>query len=144
MAAGAGEGEGEGKAGSQAGKEHTWDEAEGYDTSQRGHSDSFRDSERTPDWEEEFQDLYDPERLRDAESLLTRTEGQLDTEGHIDTLPVRLLPGDEEQVTLPTLDLPDEYRQAAADALEDETIPPGYREQVKGYFDSVAGEGTPE
>ena len=147
MAGGQGEGEGqdgEGKAGSQAGKDHTWDEASGYDTTGKGHSDSYRESDRTSEWEEEFQDLYDPDRLRDAESLFTVAEGELDTEGHIDTLPVRLLPGDDEQVKLPGLDMPDEYREAAADALEDEAIPPGYRKQVKNYFDSVTGEGTPE
>jgi len=143
LAAGTEEGEGEGS-GSRAGEGHTWDEAEGYDTSQSGHQDTLRDSDRTPEWEEEFQDLYDPERLRDAEALLTGLAGQLDTEGQIDSMPIRLLPGDDEQVALPTLDVPDEYRQAAADALEDEAIPPGYREQIKTYFDSVAGSETPE
>ena len=130
------QGEGEGS-GARAGEGHTWDEAEGYESG--GHNDGYRISERTSDWEEEFQDLYDPERLRDAESLITGVEGQLDTEGHIDTLPIRLLPGDNERVELPTLDMPDVYREAAADALDDESIPPGYRQQVKEYFDSVGG-----
>ena len=140
MAGGEGE-NGDGKGGPDAGKDHTWDEPEGYDTSQSDHRDSYRESERTPDWEEEFQDLYDADRLRDTESLLTSVEGQLDTEGQIDTMPIRLLPGDGERIELPALDLPDSYAQAAADALEDEAIPPGYRNQVKSYFDSVSGGG---
>lgn len=119
-----------------AGKEHSWDEAGSYDTG--AHNDSYRISERTSEWEEQFEDLYDPERLRDAESLLTSAKGQLDTEGHIDTLPIRLLPGDDERIEVPALDMPEAYRQAAADALEDEAIPPGYRQQVKEYFDSVS------
>jgi len=145
LAEGQGQGEGEGdgqKSGSDWGKGHTWNETEGR-PEDGFHHDSWRDSERTPEQlEDEFQDLYDPERLRDAESLLTSAEGQLDMEGHIDTLPVRLLPGDGEQVAVPSIDMPEGYRKAAADALGDETIPPGYREQVKVYFDSVEGEGT--
>ncbi len=137
MASGQGEGEGEGQTGAQAGTGHTWDEAESYQTGD--HNDSYRISERTSEWEEEFQDLYDPDRLRDAEALITGVEGQLDTEGHIDTLPIRLLPGDNEQVNLPSVAMPEAYREAAADALDDESIPPGYRQQVKEYFDSVGG-----
>lgn len=137
--AGSEQGEGEGKTGPDWGKGHTWDEAESYQVDGQ-HRDSWRDSERMPDLDEdEFQDLYDAERLRDAESLLTSAQGQLDTDGRIDTLPVRLLPGDGEQVEVPSIDMPEGYRRAAADALGDETIPPGYREQVKTYFDSVDG-----
>ena len=137
MADGQGQGQGQdGQTGPNPGKEHSWDQASPYDT--QDHNDAWRMSDRTSDWEEEFQDLYDPERLRDAESLLTATEGQLDTEGHIDTLPIRLLPGDDEQVAVPSMNVPEAYREAAADALNDESIPPGYRQQVKDYFDSVS------
>jgi len=135
LAGGQGQGE-EGKTGPGAGTQHSWNEASPYDTGD--HNDAWRMSDRTADWEEEFQDLYDPERLRDAEGLLTSVEGQLDTEGQIDTLPIRLLPGDDEQVSVPSMAVPEAYREAAADALNDESIPPGYRQQVKEYFDSVS------
>jgi len=137
-----GEGAGEdsqGKSGTGAGDSHTWDETEGGPEGGK-HADDWRMSEETSEWEEEFEDLYDAQRLQDTETLLTSLEGEMNPDGHIDTMPIRLLPGDGEQVGAPTLNVPEAYREAAADALEDEQIPPGYRDQVKKYFDSVQGD----
>jgi hypothetical protein len=130
------DGQGQDGAGSGPGKDHSWEEAGSYETG--GHNDAWRMSDRTSEWEEEFQDLYDAERMRDAQTLLTGLRGELDTEGHIDTMPIRLLPGDGEQVAVPSVAMPEAYREAASDALENEAIPPGYRQQVKEYFDSVS------
>ena len=36
-----------------------------------------------------------------------------------------------------TVQLPDGYREAAAEAVSSEQVPPGYREAVKQYFDEL-------
>ncbi len=134
--------DGAGDAGTGWGTGHTWEET-GPRPEGGAHMDAWREGDSASDWEEEFQDLYDAQRLRDTDTLLTSARGRVDEDGHIDTLPIRLSPGDGEQVRVPELDMPEAYRQAAADALQDEAIPPGYREQVKQYFDAVEGSPAP-
>jgi hypothetical protein len=51
-------------------------------------------------------------------------------------LPSRLTEG-QEQASRPLLDVPDGYRDAAERAMENERVPPGYRNSVREYFESV-------
>jgi hypothetical protein len=62
--------------------------------------------------------------------------GQIDEQGHIDELDTRLTKGTE-NAAKPLRALPEGYREAADQALTNERVPPGYRDAVKSYFDSM-------
>jgi len=149
---GGGEGEGEGGnvavaadgqgagAGAGAGEGHTWEDQGEYDAEQ-GFSDGSAKTEAGSDASrgeaiDDFEKFYAPLRVDDPDVLLASEEGQLDEDGRIDTLVTRLTEGDE-AATLPTVQLPTDYREAAAEAIEAERIPPAYREAVKTYFDDM-------
>ena len=74
--------------------------------------------------------------MQGANGLLTSITGQIDENGHIDTLPTRLTGGNED-ASQPMLTLPDQYRDARDEALASERIPPGYRDAVRQYFDAT-------
>ena len=71
-----------------------------------------------------------------AQGAVTGVTGQIDESGRMEMLPSRLTQGDE-TATRPLLDVPDGYRDAAERAIENERVPPGYRNSVKEYFESV-------
>jgi hypothetical protein len=136
---GGGEGEGEGEVGVVAtdyGTGHTWED-QGTGAADSEHHDAERQTDRVGGQElDDFQRLYDPLRMEGARSLLSSVEGTVDEEGHIDTLPTRLT-GGEQDAAAPLITLPDQYREAADQALAGERVPAGYRESVKQYFDSM-------
>ncbi|MBW1880372.1 MAG: hypothetical protein JRJ84_18600 [Deltaproteobacteria bacterium] len=134
---GGSEGEsGEGMVATDFGTSHTWED-EGTGDAGTEHHDAERQTDRTSGQElDDFQRLYDPLRLEGAQGLLTSVEGTVDEEGHIDTLPTRLTGGDQDAAA-PLITLPDQYREAADQALAGERVPAGYRESVKQYFDSM-------
>lgn len=130
-----GVGEG-GSQGSQPGGNHTWEDEGTFDTTQ-GHQDENRLSDRTAgEHVDDFEAFYDPVRMADAEGLITSVQGQLDESGHIDSLPTRRTQGDE-TAARKLLDVPDQYIDAADEAVNNERVPPGYRAAVKDYFDTM-------
>jgi len=134
---GSGEGElGEGLVATDFGTGHTWED-QGTGGSDVVHHDADRQTTRAGGQElDDFQRLYDPLRLEGAQSLLTSVEGTVDEDGHIDTLPTRLT-GGEQDAAAPLITMPDQYREAADQALTGERVPAGYRESVKRYFDAM-------
>lgn len=128
---------GVGLTGSGAGTEgHTWEDQGEHETP-TGHQDADRTSSREDGTHiDDFEKFYRPVRMGDANTLMASVEGELDEAGHIDELPTRLTSSTEE-ATAPLLDVPAAYREAAAEAIGAEQVPPGYREAVKQYFDSM-------
>ena len=121
---------------SSAGKGHTWEDAGTSDTT-KGHQDENRQNARNKgEVVDDFEAFYDPVRMDDAEGLITQVGGQIDESGHIDSLPTRRTEGDE-TAKVKLLDVPDTYVDAADEALANERVPPGYREAVKDYFDTM-------
>jgi len=131
----AGMGVGE-QGGPNAGQGHTWEDAGTHDT-QGGHQDDNRITDRTEGQVvDDFESFYDPVGMDDAEGLITQVGGQIDESGQIDSLPTRRTDGDE-TAKVKLLDVPDQYVDAADEALANERVPPGYRTAVKDYFDTM-------
>lgn len=135
---GEGQGEGMGMAGSGVGSGHTWEDQGEFTDASNG---SDLNGQRTGDRDEgqvidDFERLYKSVRDEDAQHLVTSVEGELDETGHIDQLPIRLTESDE-TASASTVQLPANYREAAAEAVTSEQVPPGYREAVKQYFDEM-------
>jgi hypothetical protein len=121
---------------SNAGKGHTWED-EGTHNTKDGFQDSSRSSNRNQGAEiEDFEQFYAPVRMEGVEGAVTGVDGTVDESGHMDVLPSRKTQADEVAVR-PLLDVPDGYRDAANRAMENERVPPGYRNSVKEYFDSL-------
>ena len=133
--------EGQGQAGGQglgpnAGQGHTWED-EGTHNTQVGHQDENRLSNRNQGMEiDDFEQFYAPIRMEGAEGAMTGVDGQIDETGKMESLPSRLTEGSETS-SQPLLDVPDGYRDAAERAMENERVPPGYRNSVRQYFESV-------
>lgn len=98
-----------------------------------------RQSETESDWEEEFEKLYESERVEKATGDV-KASGQMGSQGGFLKVPgeVRGLPmvpdgpkpGAAEQVYL-------EYRREAEQAVARDTIPAQYRDTVRNYFDTI-------
>ena len=135
---GEGEGEGEGQGKGQQGPAHTWeDEGESNGSDEQQHEDRNRASkEGEGEVVDDYERLYAAMRMKNADALLASVEGQVDEDGHIDELHTRLT-GADEDATRANITLPAQYREAAAEAMNAEEIPPGYRDAVKQYFDEM-------
>jgi hypothetical protein len=128
--------------GNGVGDAHTWEDQ----GTQKGNGNGFNDSDdarndanrkaTSDQYIDDFERLYDPARLENVDALLAGADGQIDESGHMDVLPTKRTEGDE-TAARPLLDVPDTYSDAAREAITNETVPPGYREAVKQYFDEV-------
>jgi hypothetical protein len=143
---GEGEGEGEGdggggegdqKGGSKAGKGHTWED-QGTSKGQEGHQSEDRNGKREGEGGvvNDFERLYEGARIEGAEGLLTAVDGEINENGKIDTLDTRIT-GSDERSALPTVNVPAGSAPTGEEAVRNETVPPGYREAVKQYFDGM-------
>jgi len=118
------------------GKGHTWED-EGPQDALASHQDANRQSSRRGGQQiDDFEQIYRSVRLEGAESLLVGEDGEVDESGHQDIIHSRLTEGQEEAAS-PILSVPPQYREAADRSLNDETIPPAYREAIKNYFDGM-------
>ena len=121
----------------EAGLEHTWED-QGQRPAQPSPAED-RNSERTAGADQsidDFERLYAARRLDDVDGLLTSVPGQLDERGRIELVPQRRT-GSDETAERPLLDVPDGYTRSARQAIADETVPPGYRDAVRHYFDQM-------
>ena len=112
---------------------HTWED-EGESRGGGGPAEDRFTDRRGGRHVDDFQQLYDELRLAGAQSLLAGTEGQIDEQGRIDQLPIRITTGDEDAAT-PSVQIPAAWRDEAVEAIEAEPVPPAYEEAVKQYFD---------
>ncbi len=133
-----GSGQGMGQSGAGAGQGHTWEDEGEFTDGGKGGNEEDRDGKRDDEGlvVDDFERLYKSVRDEDAEHLLTSVKGQMDESGHIDQLPIRLTSSDE-TANASAVQLPASYREAAAEAVDSEQVPPGYREAVKQYFDEM-------
>jgi len=125
-----------GKAGQQAGPNHTWEDQGEHDAG-KGQQHEDRNSDSTEgEVIDDYEKLYASVRMENADALLASVKGQVDENGQIDELHTKLT-GAEEDATVDGIELPAQYREAAAEAMSAEEIPPGYRDAVKQYFDEM-------
>lgn len=99
---------------------------------------SDRQSKETSDWVEAYEALYESTRLDDAKGRSTRVGGLIGEGEHV-AVPVWTTAGGPGDSQLPLLQLPPSYEQASEEALASETIPAGYRDSVRRYFESLGG-----
>ena len=85
---------------------------------------------------DDFEQFYAPIRLEGVEGAVTGVMGEIDASGQLETVPTRLTEGQERSST-PTLSVPEGYKRAAERAMNNERVPPGYRNSVRQYFESV-------
>lgn len=118
---------------------HTWEDEGEIAADGKGFNDADRSSERTASAAQhvdDFERLYAPSRLQNADALLAGASGSIDERGEIEIVPTRRTSSDE-RATRILLDVPDRYAEAAAEAINDESVPAGYRDAVKQYFDQM-------
>ncbi|MFN7972289.1 MAG: hypothetical protein U0166_08060 [Acidobacteriota bacterium] len=98
------------------------------------HHNRDRQGDSRSTWTEAYEKKYESLRLPEAEGSPTFVHGK--TSGAADYVEFRGLPG-QEQSMMDVGAPPPNYRKAAEDALSNEEIPPGYRDQIKDYFDGM-------
>jgi len=134
-----GQGSGEGR-GPQwgAGTGHTDAVADPFSTDGAGHNDADRqvDGSHSSWVVEEFGDNPE-ERLENIRALTQSVNAPLG-DGPVESWDIRLERGDETAAT-PLSGLPPSYRAAAEEAVDGESVPRAYRDQVKQYFDVNPG-----
>ena len=113
--------------------------APSFQTPAQGHQ-SDRQSEETSEWVEAYEALYESTRLEDAKGRSTRVRGQVGEGEHV-AVPVWSTAPGPGQAQAPAIQLPPSYAQASEEALAQETIPAGYAESVRRYFESLGGTG---
>lgn len=125
--------QGNGNAG--AGSDHQAEETPERETT-GGHQDSNRFNEHnTPDQEVEYQELYEEHRLGVEDRIGTRVKGDMGDSGKVQTMRGGQQAPRPEDARRLMQDLPVRYAREADEAINDETIPPTYRDAVRDYFD---------
>lgn len=95
----------------------------------------MQDAGKKPDWEEEHQAIYAPERT-DVQTTNERVSGQKNEGGRELTTPVRGAP--EKQPSMaPYYEVYEAYATDAEEALNREDIPRSHERQVREYFKSI-------
>jgi hypothetical protein len=102
-----------------------------------GHQ-SDRQSDETSDWREAYEALHESTRLDDARGRATRVSGLVGEGEHV-AVPTWTTAGGPGRARQPLVTLPPSYRQANEEALTRETIPAGYRDSVRRYFELLEG-----
>jgi hypothetical protein len=118
----------------------TTNEASAGQAARGSGNQSDRQSRETSDWVEAYEALYESTRLEDAKGRSTRVGGLIGEGEHV-AVPVWTTAGGPGDPQLPLVTLPPSYQQASEDALAKETIPAGYRDSVRRYFESLGGGG---
>ncbi|MBX7246955.1 MAG: hypothetical protein K1X53_15770 [Candidatus Sumerlaeaceae bacterium] len=96
---------------------------------------SNRQSNRSSDWKEDFVKLYDA-RQTATKDFSTQAKGRIGEGQFSYSMDVQGQPTGERAKTEAAKTFMD-YREAQKDAINKEDIPTGYKEFVKGYFDSI-------
>lgn len=132
---------GSGQAGTQAGTGTSKFQDQGYDANAGG-PQYDRQSAKTGDWKKEYEQAYKAMRTNQAKLSDTQVKGQL-TQGDSQFTTKDGKPPDKGSAHDGYVSLPDDYRDAAEEAVGDEDIPPEHRDRVKAYFESISGNATP-
>jgi len=127
-------GNGPGQGPAAAGKGHSDTEAPAYAVGDK-HNDSDRSNADTPDaWETDFHALYESANLDDSLRVLTQVKGEKSGDSNVGTVRGGQQAPSDERARKALEQLPVRYARDAQDAVRTETIPPGYRDAVKDYF----------
>ena len=129
---------GEGEPGSMAGKGHSDAEQEGKESGDK-HFDADRSSDDVPEEAlADYKELYEKLLLEDPNRIITAVKGEKGEGVEQDQVDVlrggRQAPRDE-QARGVIERLPVTYADDARESMDNETVPPGYREAVRHYFD---------
>ena len=94
-----------------------------------------RQSSERPDMHAKFEQIYNPERIATT-ALDTKVKGKLGSKGKSYSITIK---GEPDKATAREgyAAVSGEYRRSIESALNKEDIPPAYRGQVKGYFESL-------
>jgi len=131
-----GQGGKSGKASWGAGSDHTDADEGTFDTTGKGHQDMDRQvNGETSDWVVPFDQQHAPERLQGVNAVASTVSVPLG-EGPVDVEHFRLS-GSDERSGQALIQAPAGYREAAEEAIDGESIPRAYRDQVKTYFDAI-------
>lgn len=109
------------------------DAGKGYEVENK--TGMSRQADRDSRWTEEFIKLYDPRSIA-TKAQDQKVRGKLGEGRSSGSVPVPGSPGTEAPRVAATRALLD-YTQAQKDSLANEDIPPGYKEYVRNYFDSI-------
>ena len=117
-----------------AGSSHSDAVVDPFSTDGADHRDMDRQLDgRHSSWVVEEFGQNSEERLEGVKALTQSVNVPLG-DGPIDSWDIRLNRGAESSIT-PLSAAPPAYREAAEEAMEGETVPRAYRDQVKQYFD---------
>lgn len=107
-----------------------------------GGNQSDRQSDETSEWIEAYEALYESSRLEDTKGRSTRVRGEVGEGEHV-AVPVWSTAPGPGQAQRPPVALPPSYARASEEALAQETIPAGYAESVRRYFESLGEPAAP-
>lgn len=130
-----GNGDGKGKGPAQDYGIGTSSEDRQGSRSENEHRDRDRTGDAKSTWSEAYQEKHPSVRLEGAQGNSTFVPSR--TIGAASYVEIQGLPGEAEDPKIDMAAPPADYRKAAEDALTAEEIPPGYRKQVREYFDDV-------
>jgi hypothetical protein len=119
-----------------AGFGHTDEEQSDGETSGE-HQDSDRFGENSPDrWTEEYRDLYEAALLNSDGRIATKVSGERRREGKVQVIQGGQQQPRAERARDVIAKLPVRYADEAREAVSGESVPPGYRDAVREYFDA--------
>ncbi len=120
---------------SGAGDGHDPEEAPGFDID-KAHQDANRFDDTVPeDKEIDYQELYEAFLLNSGDRVGTRVRGQMGDTGDVQTVKGGQQSPRQEDARRMLKKLPVQYAKEVDDAVNDESIPPVYRDAVKDYFE---------
>ncbi len=121
---------------SGAGKGHSDTEQPGK-LAEGGHQDANRFSDNRPDnWNEEYKELYEAALLNSDSRINTRVKGERSGDGKVQVVRGGQQAPRPEQARGAIAKLPVGYAEEARQAVDGETVPPGYRDAVRDYFNA--------
>jgi hypothetical protein len=101
------------------------------------HQDANRFSDRQSDsWSEEYRELYEAALLNSDSRITTRVKGERSGDGKVQVVRGGQQAPRQEQARGAIANLPVRYADEAREAVDGETVPPAYRDAVRGYFDA--------
>jgi|GEM_PF-2460555 len=130
-----GKGHGSGQSQWGAGTGHSDRDGGGHEQKQ-GFQDMDRQVEgRTSDWVVPHDQDFDEQRLQGVEAIAASVDVKLGG-GPIDVETMRVA-GSDERSGESLIQAPPGYKAAAEEAIDGESVPRAYRDQVKKYFDAI-------
>lgn len=97
-----------------------------------------RQSDRKSDWRKEYEQAYKAARTNDAKLQDTKLQGKMGP-GETQYVETEGKP-EKGSASERLVNVPNDYRDAAEEAVGNEDIPPEHRDRVKAYFEALSGQ----